>query len=195
MIWHVTCYVRAMRIRAVLWASISALAWTTTALADEAAAKKPSKTDHSVSLLAGYGAGEQFEDDDRNNYGLALGARAGLTLAAPRLYFGLSFLHFSGYDDTSQKRYTMTLDAELGYEFRLLREHLLIRPQLALGAALAVTAQSDNAGAALPFHLAPGVLVGGCVGPVLVSIEYRRDMVTAEWPSSNSVLFGAGLVL
>ena len=190
-----TCYVQAMRISAVLWASVWALAWTTTALADEGSAKKPSKTDHSVSLLAGYGAGEQFEDDDRNNYGLALGARAGLTLAAPRLYFGLSFLHFSGYHDTWQKRYTMTLDAEFGYEFRLLREHLLIRPQLALGAALAVTAQSDNAGGALPFHWAPGVLVGGRVGPVLVSVEYRRDMVTAEWPSSNSVLFGAGLVL
>jgi len=186
---------QAMRFRAALGASIWAIGWTTTALADEGSAKKPSKTDYSVSLLAGYGAGERFEDDDRNNYGLALGARAGLTLAAPRLYFGLSFLHFSGYKDAWQKRYTMTLDAEFGYDFLLLREHLLIRPQLALGAAAAITAQTDNAGSALPFHWAPGVLVGGRVGPVLISAEYRRDMVTAAWPSSNSVLFGAGLLL
>jgi hypothetical protein len=183
-----------MRIRAVLWASIGALGWTTAALADDGSAKRPSKTDYSVSLLAGYGAGEQFQDDERNNYGFALGARAGLTLAAPRLYFGLSFLHFSGYE-TWQKRYTNTLDAEFGYEFRLLRERLLIRPQLALGVAQAVTIQSDNAAYPLALHWAPGVLVGGRVGPVLISVEYRRDIVAEEWPSSNSVLFGAGLML
>jgi hypothetical protein len=184
-----------MRMRTVLWAGIAAVGLTTGALADERSARRPSKTDHSVSLLAGYGAGERFEDDERNNYGFALGARAGLTLAAPRLYFGLSFLHYSGYEETSQKRYTNTLDAELGYEFRLLRERLLIRPQVALGFAQAVTLQPDNHGYPLALHAAPGVLVGGRVGPVLISLEYRRDMVPDEWPSSNSVLFGAGLML
>lgn len=195
MSWHATCSATHMRIRAALAGSIWALGWTTAALADEGSAKSPSKTDYSVSLLAGYGAGEQFQDDERNNYGFALGARAGLTLAAPRLYFGLSFLHFDGYEETWQKRYTNTLDAEFGYEFRLLRERLLIRPQLALGVAQAVTIQSDNAGYPLPLHWAPGVLVGGRVGPVLISVEYRRDMVPDDWPSSNSVLFGAGLML
>jgi hypothetical protein len=184
-----------MRIRTVLWAGMAAIGLTTGALADERSARGPSKTDHSVSLLAGYGAGEQFEDDERNDYGLALGARVGLTLAAPRLYFGLSFLHYGGYEETSQKRYTNTLDAEVGYEFRLLRERLLIRPQLALGLAQAVTIQSDNSGYPLVFHAAPGVLVGARVGPVLISVEYRRDMVHDEWPSSNTVPFGAGLML
>ncbi|HKO49829.1 MAG TPA: hypothetical protein VJV79_18995 [Polyangiaceae bacterium] len=184
-----------MNPRVVGWASIFCLGWTTAALADEAPAKKPAKLESSASLLAGYGAGEQFEDDTRNNYGLALGGRAGVTLAAPRLYFGLSFLHFSGYEETWQKRYTNTLDAEFGYEFRLLRERLLIRPQLALGVAQAVTIQSDNAGYPLTFHCAPGVLVGARVGPLLISVEYRRDLVPDQWPSSNSVLFGAGLML
>jgi hypothetical protein len=188
------CYVLVMRIRGVAWASLWAITWTTGALADEGSASRPNQTNYNVSLLAGYGAGEQFQDDARNDYGFALGARAGLTLAVPRLYFGISFLHFSGYE-TSQKRYTNTLDAEFGYEFRLLREHLLIRPQLALGVAQPVTIQPDNAGYPLALHWAPGVLVGGRVGPVLISVEYRRDMIPDEWPSSNSVLFGVGLML
>lgn len=184
-----------MRTRTVLGATIAAVVVTTGALAEPHFERGPSRNDHSVSLLAGYGAGERFEDDERNNYGFALGARVGLTLAAPRLYFGLSFLHYSGYEDTSQKRYTNTLDAELGYEFRLFRERLLIRPQLALGLVQAVTLQPDNHGYPLTLHAAPGVLVGGRVGPVLISAEYRRDMVPDEWPSSNSILFGAGLML
>jgi hypothetical protein len=183
-----------MRIGTALLAGVTAVAVSTGAVADEPPEGRPSKIERSVSLLVGYGSGERFEDDERNNYGFALGARAGLTLV-PRLYFGLSFLHYSGYEETSQKRYTNTLDAELGYEFRLLRERVLIRPQLALGLAQAVTVQPDNGGYPLAFHVAPGVLVGGRVGPVLISVEYRRDMVPGEWPSSNSVLFGAGVML
>lgn len=186
------CYVPVMKIMVGLWAAIGALGWSTAALADEAPTTRPNKTDYSVTLLGGYGAGERFEDDSMNRYGLALGARAGLTLAAPRLYFGLSFLHYTGYE-TSQKRYTNTLDAEFGYEFHLLRGRLLIRPQLALGVAQVVTLQSDNEGYPLGLHWAPGVLVGGRVGPVLLSVEYRRDMIPSEWPSSNTVLFGVGV--
>ena len=183
-----------MFIRAAAWAIVCSLGWTTAALAEEAPTKKPLKTEYNVSLLSGYGAGNQFEDDSSNRYGFALGARAGLTLAAPRLYFGLSFLNFSGFRDSTQKVHTNTLDAELGYEFRLLWELLLIRPQLALGAALPITTQSDNAGARLLFHWAPGVLVGVRVSPVLLTAEYRHDMTSDDWPSSNSVLFGAGLM-
>jgi len=58
-----------------------------------------------------------------------------------------------------------------------------------------VTIQSDFGGYPLAFHCAPGVLFGARVGPVLVSAEYRRDIVADQWPSSNSVLFGAGLML
>lgn len=184
-----------MNIRGLIWGSILSVGWTTAALADEGPAKKPAKTEHSISLLAGYGAGEQFEDDARNRYGLAFGARAGVTLPAPRLYFGLSFLHFSGYENPSQKVHTSTLDGEFGYEFRLLQERLLIRPELALGVAQAATIQPDNAGYPLGFHWAPGVLLGLRVAPLLITAEYRRDMLASEWPSSNSVLFGCGLML
>jgi hypothetical protein len=184
-----------MNIKAVLWVSMGVLGWTTNALANEGSLNTPSKTDYSASLLAGYGAGEQFQDDDRNRYGFALGARAGLTLAAPRLYLGLSFLHFTGYEEMLQERYTNTLDVELGYEFRLLRERLLIRPQMGVGVAQVVSIQSDNSGYPLGLHWAPGVLVGGRVGPVLITVEYRRDMAPGGWPSSNSLLFGAGLML
>ncbi len=184
-----------MNIRVVVWGSILGLGWTTAALADEGAADKPVKTEYGISLLVGYGAGGQFEDDARNRYGFALGARAGLTLAAPRLYFGLSFLHFNGYKQPSEERHTSTLDGEFGYDFQLLQERLLIRPQLALGVAQAVTIQPDNSGYPLTFHWAPGVLVGVRVGPVLISAEYRRDLVPDQWPSSNSVLFGCGLLL
>jgi len=184
-----------MNLRTFVWTCVSSVAWTTSALADDGAAAKPAKTEYSVSLLAGYGAGEQFEDDTRNRYGVAIGARAGLTLAAPRLYFGLSFLHFGGYQEPAQEVHMNTLDGEFGYEFRLLRERLLIRPQLGLGFAQTVTIQPDNAGYPMGFHWAPGVLVGVRFAPLLISAEYRRDMVPSDWPSSNSVLLGFGLML
>jgi len=184
-----------MKRRVAGWASIWVLGWAAPAWADERPAEKPGKTEYSISFLAGYGAGEQFEDDDSNRYALALGARAGLTLQAPRLYFGLSFLHFGGSEAPSGERFTNTLDAEFGYEFRLLRDRLLIRPQLALGVAQAVTIQSDNSGYPLGFHWAPGVMAGVRLAPVLFTAEYRRDIVTDDWPSSNTVLFGCGLTL
>lgn len=184
-----------MNLWVVVWTGMGILGWTSAAIADEGPRQKPAKTEYSVSLLAGYGAGNQFEDDTWNRYGLALGARAGLTLATPRLYFGLSFLHFAGYQEAPGKRYTNTLDAEFGYEVRLLQERLLVRPQLALGVAQAMTIQSDNSGGSLPFHWAPGVLVGVRFAPVLITAEYRHDMVSDDWPSANSVLFGCGLML
>jgi hypothetical protein len=184
-----------MNLRTFVWTSVLNVAWATSALADDGAANKPPKTEYSVSLLTGFGAGDQFEDDTRNRYGVAIGARAGLTLAAPRLYFGMSFLHFGGYQEASQEVHANTFDGELGYEFRLLRERLLIRPELALGFAQTVTVQADNGGYPIAFHWAPGVLVGVRFSPLLLSAEYRRDMVPSDWPSSNSVLLGFGLML
>jgi len=184
-----------MKLRTFVWTSVLSVAWPTSALADDGAAQAPTKTEYSVSLLTGYGAGEQFEDDARNRYGLAIGARAGFTLAAPRLYFGLSFLHFGGYQEPTQEVRMNTFDVECGYEFRLLRERLLIRPQLGLGFAQTATIQPDNAGYPIAFHWTPGVLVGVRFSPVLISAEYRRDIVESAWPSSNSVLLGFGLML
>ena len=166
-------------------------------------------------------ASELFEDDTRNSYGLALAGRAGLTLAAPRLYFGLSFLHFSGYEETRQKRYANTLDladrraqlahelggsvsdvnrvrartrftggktdcaraAEFGYEFRSLRERLLIQPHLARNVAQAVTIQSATL-ATPDFDCAPAVLVRERVGRLAVSHWSVHPPVAAMffWP-------------
>jgi len=165
------------------------------ARAEEGPPKPAPQAEHGISLLAGYGAGERFEDDTKNRYGFALGARVGLTFAAPRLYLGLSFLHFSGYDEPSQKVHVSTLDGELGYELRLLQDRLLLRPQLLLGLAQPATIQPDNAGYPLAVHWAPGVLLGVRFTPVLFSAEYRRDFIPARWPSAHSVLFGCGLML
>jgi hypothetical protein len=93
-----------MNIRGILWVTLVGMAWTTAARAEADPPRAPAKTEHAISLLAGYGVGDRFEDDARNRYGLALGARAGLTLPAPRLYFGLSFVHFSGYDEPTQQK-------------------------------------------------------------------------------------------
>jgi len=184
-----------MRLRVAWWVGLWGVVWAAPALADEANAKAPGKVEYSAELLGGYGVGNQFEDDNKNRYGLALGVRAGLTLAAPRLHFGLSFLHFNGSDGPAGRRYTNTLDTELGYDFRLLKERLLIRPALALGVAQAVTIQSDNAGYPLVFHWAPGILVGARLAPLLLTAEYRYDLVPDSWPSSNTLLFGVGFVL
>jgi hypothetical protein len=186
-----------MRSWAVWVGIVGMMGWVTPSLADDGLEKKkPANISYSFSLLGGYGAGTQFEDDARNYYGAAIGGRAGLTLPRPNLYFGLSFLHFTGDSSTGpDKVYTNTLDAEFGYDFHLLKERFLIRPQLGLGVVQAVRIQSDNAGYPLVFHWAPGMLVGVRFAPLLVSAEYRRDMVPDQWPSSNTVLFGLGLTL
>ncbi len=187
-----------MNIRGFVGAAVVCLvsAFVGRARAEEGTPSRSAKVDYSVSLLAGYGAGERFEDDSRNRYGLALGARLGLSVKhPPRLYYGLSFLYFTGYDGPTQKVHTSTLDGELGYELRLLDDRVLIRPQVAVGVAQVATIQSDNAGYPLALHVAPGALVGVRVAPLLLSAEYRRDIVIGDWPSSNTVLFGCGLML
>jgi len=182
---------------ATLWyaACAACVARPASALAEEGPPKRPPQAEHGISLLAGYGAGERFEDDAKNRYGFALGARAGLTFAAPRVYVGLSFVHFSGYDVPSQKVHLSTLDGELGYELRVLQERLFLRPQLVLGVAQPATIQPDNASYPLAVHGAPGVLLDVRFTPVLFSAEYRRDLIPNRWPGAHSVLFGCGLML
>jgi hypothetical protein len=148
----------------------------------------------SASLLAGVGVSGRFQDSTQVHYGLGYGGRAGVTLPA-RLYVGASFVHFRGSDSRSNQVYTNTLDAELGYEFRLLRDLIAIRPQLALGLAQAVTIQSDNAGYPLALHAAPGVWLGLRLRPLLISAEARRDLVFDDsWPSATTVMLGVGVV-
>jgi hypothetical protein len=178
-----------------VWVTLGCVAFAAPAHAEAGPPKRAPQAEHALSLLAGHGAGERFDDDAKNRYGLALGARAGLTFAAPRVYLGLSFLHFSGYDEPSQRVHVSTLDGELGYELRLLQDRLLFRPQLALGLGQPTTIQPDNAGYPLAFHWAPGVLLGVRFTPVLFSAEYRRDFIPERWPSAHTALFGCGLML
>lgn len=148
----------------------------------------------SASLLAGVGVSGRSQDSTQVHYGFGYGGRAGVTLPA-RVYFGASFVHFAGSDSRSERVYTNTLDAEVGYEFRLLHDLIALRPQLALGVVQAVTIQSDNAGYPLGLHAAPAVLVGLRLRPLLISAEIRRDFVFDDWwPDATTVLFGAGVV-
>lgn len=190
------CSCVGMRLRLLLWAAVFGMGWATPALAAETAEKKPSHVEYTLALLGGYGAGNKYEYDDWNRYGGALGGRGGLTLSMPKLYFGLSFVHFAGTTRSeSQKVFTNTLDAEFGYDVQLLQNRLLIRPQLTLGVAQPVTVQPDNASYMLGFHWAPGLLVGVRVAPLLISAEYRHDMIPNGWPSANTALLGFGLML
>jgi hypothetical protein len=188
-----------MNLPKVTLATVLVLGRTTTVEATETEMPKDStpkenraRTEMAVSLLAAYGAGGRFEDNAVNRYGFGFGARAGATLKSPRIYLGVSFIRFLGGQDPSGKFYTSTLDAEFGYDIRLLRDLLLIRPELGLGVAQPATIQSDNAGYPLDFHWAPGLLVGFRLAPILISAEFRRDMVPDQWSNAATFMFGAG---
>lgn len=186
-----------MAIRTI-WRIVAAfVAWTAPAAAEvgalpHAQTEGPAEAEIGVSLITAFGAGGRFEDNAINRYGLGLGVRAGVTLGAPRLYLGGSFIRFMGGQDQSGEFYTSTLDAEVGYEFRLVDEIILIRPQLAIGVAQAVTIQSDNEGYPLALHGAPGILLGVRLAPVLISAEVRRDLVAAEWSNAATFMLAAG---
>jgi hypothetical protein len=156
--------------------------------------KEKVRSEFGVSLLGAYGAGGRFEDNAVNRYGLGFGGRVGVTLKAPNLYLGASFIRFVGGEDRSSRFYTSTLDVELGYDLRLLQGRLVIRPELALGLAQPVTIQPDNAGYPLAVHWAPGLLVGMRLRPILVSAEARRDMVPGNWSSAITFVLGCGVV-
>jgi hypothetical protein len=176
-----------------IWAFIGGMALTVGRVAS-AGAEPARRLELSASLLAGVGASGRFQDSTQVHYGLGYGGRAGVTLPA-LLYLGASFVHFRGSDSRSNRVYTNTLDAEVGYEFRLLRDLITIRPQLALGVVQGVTIQSDNAGYPLGLHAAPGLWVGLRLRPLLISAEVRRDFVFDEsWPDATTLLLGMGVV-
>ncbi len=90
---------------------------------------------------------------------------------------------------------TRTLDIEVGYNFRLLRNLAVVRPKLALGVAPVDQIGDDYGGRFAPhFHWAPGLLVGLRLSPILVSAEVRRDMLVGYWPSAVTFLLGCGVV-
>jgi hypothetical protein len=188
---------RLMAIRTLWMIPAVFVAWTAPAAADGSAlpnsqTEDPAETEIGLSLITAFGAGGRFEDNAINRYGLGLGVRVGVTLGAPRLYLGGSFIRFIGGRDQSGEFYTSTLDAEVGYEVRLLDELLVIRPQLGLGVAQTVTIQSDNRGYPLALHGAPGILLGARLSPVLISAEVRRDLVPGEWSNAVTFMFAAG---
>jgi hypothetical protein len=156
--------------------------------------REPPRTEVGVSLLGAFGAGGRFEDNPINRYGLGLGLRGGVTLKGSSLYLGGSFIRFFGDEDQSGRFYTSTLDAEVGYDFRLLHDLLVVRPELALGVAQPVTIQADNAGYLLGFHWAPGLLVGMRLPPLLVSAEVRYDVIPDDWSNAVTFVLGGGLV-
>lgn len=186
-----------MAIRTIWIIPAAFVAWTARAAADVAGppnsqTEDPAEAEIGVSLITAFGAGGRFEDNAINRYGLGFGVRAGVTLGAPRLYLGGSFIRFIGGQDQSGEFYTSTLDAEVGYEFRLLDEILVIRPQLGLGVAQTVTIQSDNEGYPLALHGAPGFLLGVRLAPVIISAEVRRDLVPGEWSNAATFMVAAG---
>jgi hypothetical protein len=149
-----------------------------------------------VLLVGGYGAGGSVDDNPINRYGAGFGARAGVTLRAPRLYFGGSLIRFLGNEGDTGKYFTTTLDAHAGYDFRLIGALLLIRPELAFGVAQTAAIQSDNAGYPLTPHLAPGLLAGVRLPPLLAFAQVRGDFMpgTDEWSDAVTALFGAGAI-
>jgi hypothetical protein len=157
-------------------------------------APSPSRSEFSVSVLVGAGAGGTYRDNSLNRYGFGFGARAGVTLGAPRLHLGASFLSFRGDENSSEERRLSLLDAEVGYDFLFLRDVVIVRPGLAAGVAQIITIQEDNAGYPLGFHVAPGVLVAARLQPMLVSAEVRRDVLVNE-AGATTALFGIGVVL
>jgi hypothetical protein len=186
-----------------------AIAWMlgwSTAVADEVGGRpesgsrqEPAPTETEVSFLGGFGAGGQSDHSAVNRYGLGLGGRVGRSLKAPSLYLGISLIGFFGGEDQWTEYHTKTVDIEVGYNFRLLRNLAVVRPKLALGIALVDRIQSDNAGRFMPgFHWAPGLLVGMRLSPILVSAEVRRDMLLCSWgswPSAVTLILGCGVVL
>jgi len=166
-----------------------------TGLPPSGSEQSATESELTFSLLGAYGAGGRYQDSAINRYGPGVGARGGITLAAPQLYLGGSFVHFVGGKGDSGEFHTSTLDTELGYDVRLMQGLLVVRPQLALGLAQVVTIQSDNAGYPLAFHWAPGLLLGLRWSPLFASVELRRDLVPGEWSDATSIALGVGVSL
>ena len=166
----------------------------TPAEAARSARPPQNRNEFPVELLVAWGAGWKVDDSTLNRYGLGFGARGGVTLGGPRMYFGASFVRFLGDETEGSKVYTVTLDAEIGYELGLAGKLLFLRPMAALGVAQPVTIQPDNEGYPLAFHVAPGLLAGVRVAPLLVSLEVRQDFVASDAGNATSLALGCGAV-
>ena len=196
-----------MHPRVVLgWLTSIPLAWQSGAIAQETAAagatarataspEPPASAGAQVSatLLGAYGVSGKFEDSDVNRFGGGVGARVGVSLERPGIYLGGSFLRFLGGEDGSGEYYTVTLNAEVGYDFMLAGGLFFVRPMLALGLAQLASIQSDNAGYPLALHGAPALLFGArLLSPVLLSLEARNDVVAGSWSNALTFALGAG---
>jgi hypothetical protein len=149
----------------------------------------------SATLLGAFGVGGRLEDSDVNRYGWGVGARVGVSLERPGVYLGGSFVRFLGDEDASGEYYTVTLNAEAGYDFVLAGGTLFLRPMLALGVAQLASIQSDNAGYPLALHGAPALLLGARLSPVLLSLEARNDVIAGSWSNALTFALGAGAEL
>jgi hypothetical protein len=167
------------------------MAASTTYTAGAGADEEP-RNDVELSVLGGYGFGGTHEDEDTNRFQAAMGARAGATLKAPRLYLGGSFIHFFGGEGGVGRVVTNTADVEVGYDFEPANDFVL-RPLLGFGLAQPITIQSDNAGYPLAFHLAPGALAEMRFRPLVLSALIREDII-AGGANAFTVLGGAGVV-
>jgi len=189
------------------WLTSLPLAWQSGASAQEAGAAGASATapasappatpattgaQVSATLLGAYGVSGKFEDSDVNRFGWGVGARVGVSLERPGIYLGGSFVRFLGGEDGSGEYYTVTLNAEAGYDFMLAGGSLFLRPMLALGVAQLASIQSDNAGYPLALHGAPALLFGARLAPVLLSLEARNDVVAGSWSNALTLALGAG---
>lgn len=170
-------------------ALLTAMTW-----AHRADAREAPSTDVSLTLLGGYGFGGTSEDNDVNRYQLAAGGRVGVTLAAPRLHFGASFVNFFGGEGNGNRSFTRILNLEVGYDFAVVGDSFVLRPELGLGVAEAITIQSDNSGYPLGFHVAPGVVGEFRFRPLALSVELREDIVVPAVANATTVLAGVGVV-
>jgi hypothetical protein len=182
-----------MRRGAAVWGLAATALVTAMTSVRHADAREEPHTDVSLSLLGGYGFGGTFEDNDINRYQLAAGGRVGVTLAAPRVRFGASYVRFFGGERDGSRYFTSVLDLEVGYDFELLGDSFVLRPELGLGVAQPVTIQSDNSGYPLAFHVAPGVVGEFRLRPLALSVELREDMVPNS-ASATTALAGVGVV-
>lgn len=155
----------------------------------------PSGALPSVTLLGAFGAGGRFEDSDVNRYGWGVGARVGVSLERPGVYLGGSFVRFLGDKDSSGEYYTITLNAEAGYDVMLADGRVFVRPMLALGLAQLASIQSDNAGYPLALHGAPALLFGARLPPLVLTFEARNDVVAGSWSNALTFVLGAGAEL
>lgn len=157
-----------------------------------------------VGAVAGYTATVDLPEDTPDPMGLAIGARAGLTLPTTAIYLGGLFLYHAG-DSVSLgtggaelSSSSFMLGAEGGYELSL--GPLVLRPSLGAGLhsrsdsvegqVVGVNWQASEDNEA--FYLSPGVNAMIALG-ILLGAELRYNAVFDDHPDSISMLATLGL--